>query len=161
MSSTRSLSLSISPARWPEHLPVVQRLFRDYAAGLGVDLGFQDFEAELAGLPGRYAPPAGRVLLAWRGTQALACVAMRPVDAVTVEMKRLYVQPEARGEQLGSRLVQQLFEDARSAGYARMCLDTLPSMGAALRLYEAMGFKPVAPYVFNPIPGAMFLGVGL
>jgi ribosomal protein S18 acetylase RimI-like enzyme len=149
---------TIRPARLPEDLPLVRALFREYADGLGVDLCFQDFDAELAGLPGRYAPPPGRLMLAWDGAQAVGCVALRPVDADTCEMKRLYVRPGARGGQLGRRLAERICDEARAAGYRRICLDTLPEMAAAIRLYASLGFEPVEPYVHNPVPGALFLG---
>lgn len=149
---------SIRPARWPEDLPIVRALFVEYARGLGVDLGFQDFDAELDALPGKYAPPAGRVLLAWRDDEALGCVALRPVRDSVCEMKRLYVRAPARGMRLGRRLAERICDEARDAGYGRICLDTLSTMREARRLYEALGFEPVAPYVFNPLPGAMFLG---
>src|SRR5512139_825148 len=93
--------IEIRPAESPRDLPVIRELFREYADGLGIDLGFQDFETELATLPGRYAPPRGRLLLAWRGAEALGCVALRPLDDGACEMKRLYVRPAARGHQLG------------------------------------------------------------
>lgn len=151
------MSVEIRPAAIPADLPAVRALFREYADGLGIDLCFQDFETELATLPGKYAPPAGRLLLAWRGEQPLGCVALRAVDADTAEMKRLYVRPAARGLSLGRRLAERICEEARAAGYRRICLDTLPSMTAAVSLYRAMGFAPTAPYVYNPIPDALFL----
>lgn len=151
----------IRAAALPGDLPLVRRLFREYADSLAVDLCFQDFEAELAGLPGKYAPPRGRLLLARDGDDAAGCVAMRPVDGGTCEMKRLYVRPAWRGARLGRRLAERVCSEAREAGYARICLDTLPSMEAALALYRALGFRPVAPYVHNPVPGAIFLGLDL
>jgi len=149
--------IAIEPAQFPRDLPVVETLFREYADGLEIDLSFQDFESELAALPGKYAPPAGRLLLAWKGSQALGCVALRPISSDTCEMKRLYVRPAARGEQWGRRLAERICDEARAAGYRRVSLDTLPSMRAAVRLYTSMGFRLVEPYAFNPIPGAMFL----
>ena len=151
----------IRPALLPRDLDVVRGLFREYAASLGVDLGFQDFDAELAGLPGKYAPPAGRLLLAWHDGQPLGCVALRPLDADGCEMKRLYVRPQARGEGLGRQLAERICREARAAGYARICLDTLPAMAAAQSLYRDLGFVAVEPYVFNPIPGARFLALDL
>lgn len=151
----------IRPARWPADLATVRRLFRDYADRLDVDLCFQGFDAELAQLPGRYAPPAGQLLLAWRGDEAVGCVALRPLDARVGEMKRLYVSPQARGEQLGRRLVEQLCQAARDAGYERLVLDTLPSMAAAQALYRSIGFRPAEAYGFNPVPGAAFLSLDL
>jgi GNAT superfamily N-acetyltransferase len=148
----------IRPADPNKDLPVVRRLFREYAAGLGIDLCFQGFEAELATLPGRYAPPRGRLLLAWSDGEPVGCAALRPLEGDACEMKRLYVQPAARGCQLGRRLAQGICEEARKAGYRRIFLDTLPTMSAAMRLYSELGFKAVEPYVFNPIEGAIFLG---
>lgn len=153
--------VEIRPAEFPLHQALVQRLFREYADGLGIDLCFQDFEAELAGLPGKYAPPTGRLLLAWADGQPVGCVALRHLGDGACEMKRLYLRPQARGTRLGRRLAERICAEARAAGYARICLDTLPSMAAAVRVYEELGFRPVAPYVFNPIPQAMFLGLDL
>lgn len=150
--------IAIREARWPQDRAVVRTLFVDYARELGIDLDFQHFDAELAALPGKYAAPAGRLLLAWQDAEAAGCVALRPVGGDTCEMKRLYVRPESRGAQLGRRLAERICDEARVAGYARICLDTLSSLRAARRLYESLGFEPVEPYVFNPVPGAMFLG---
>lgn len=149
--------LEIHPARLPTDLPVVRALFRAYANGLGIDLSFQNFDDELAALPGKYAPPSGRLLIAWDGENAVGCVAMRPIDASNCEMKRLYVHPSTRGTQLGRRLAERICAEARDAGYARICLDTLPTMTAAQALYRSLGFAPIAPYVFNPIEGTQFL----
>ncbi len=136
-------------------------LFREYAASLNVDLGFQDFEAELVGLPGKYEPPQGRLLVAWRGCEAVGCVALRQLAGGDCEMKRLYVRPQARGEQLGRRLAERICQEGRTAGYTRICLDTMPAMAAAQQLYRAMGFQAIEPYVFNPVPGALFLALTL
>ncbi len=151
----------IRPADLPRDLEVVRALFAEYAGSLGIDLAFQGFVRELAELPGKYQPPAGRLLLAWNGAQAVGCVALRPLDAATCEMKRLYVRPEARGGRLGRRLVERVCREARDAGYARICLDTLPMMVSAQALYESLGFVPTEPYVFNPIPGTKFLALDL
>ncbi|CAN7355229.1 GNAT family N-acetyltransferase [Variovorax sp. LjRoot84] len=153
--------IEIKAAELPRDLDTVRVLFREYAESLGIDLEFQGFEAEVAALPGKYEPPAGRILLAWRGTDALGCIALRPIDASTGEMKRLYVRPQARGEQLGRRLAERVCQEAREAGYARICLDTLPTMGAAQGLYQSLGFRSIEPYVFNPIPGTKFLALDL
>ncbi|WP_426752323.1 GNAT family N-acetyltransferase [Myxococcus sp. Y35] len=151
----------IEPARLPADVPDIRALWREYAESLGIDLSFQDFEAELATLPGKYAAPHGRLLLARRGEEVLGGVALRPLSAETCEMKRLFVRPAARGEQLGRRLAERICAEAREAGYRHICLDTLQSLSAALRLYTSMGFRPIAPYVFNPLPGALFLGLDL
>lgn len=158
---TPAAPIDIRPARLPDHLAVVRRLFRAYAEGLGIDLAFQGFEEELAALPGKYAPPGGRLLLAWRGDDAIGCVALRPVSEDTAEMKRLYVRPDVRGAQLGRRLAERICDEARAAGYRRICLDTLPTMHAAVALYRALGFAPTAPYVYNPLPDALFLARAL
>ncbi len=154
-------AIDIRPAAFPADLPTVKALFLEYAAGLGFDLCFQGFDEELATLPGKYAPPAGRLLLAGSGEEAAGCVALRPLQGDACEMKRLYVRPAARGLQVGRRLAERICDEARAAGYRRILLDTLPSMSEAVRLYTALGFRPVAPYVFNPIPGALFLGLDL
>jgi ribosomal protein S18 acetylase RimI-like enzyme len=156
-----SMIIDLRPADFPRDVETVRDLFREYADSLGVDLEFQDFAAEVAALPGKYAPPAGRLLLAWRGKEALGCIGLRPLDLNTCEMKRLYVRPEARGEQLGRRLVERLCAEAREAGYTRICLDTLPAMGTAQALYRSLGFQAIEPYVFNPIPGTQFLALDL
>jgi len=148
-------------AEFPRDLAEVRSLFREYADGLGIDLGFQDFEAEMAELPGKYAEPEGRLFLAWSGTAAIGCVALRPLAGDSCEMKRLYVRPQARGEQLGRRLVQHICKEALEAGYSRIYLDTLPTMEAAQQLYQSLGFRPTEPYVFNPIPGTRYLTLDL
>jgi ribosomal protein S18 acetylase RimI-like enzyme len=151
----------IRAATFPQDLATVRALFREYAAGLGIDLCFQGFEQELAQLPGKYAEPAGRVLLAGKPQEDVGCVALRPLENGDCEMKRLYVRASARGEQLGRRLTQRICEEARAAGYGRICLDTLDSMQAALALYHSLGFREIAPYVYNPIAGARYLALEL
>lgn len=148
---------SILHADMPRDLATVRALFREYADGLGVDLCFQGFDAELAELPGKYAAPGGRLMLAWRGEQPVGCVAMRPLTNGDCEMKRLYVRPEMRGARLGRQLVERICAEACEAGYGRIFLDTLPSMTAAIGLYTAFGFTDTAPYVFNPVPGVRYL----
>jgi len=152
---------SIEPARFPLHLDVVRTLFREYATGLGFKLCFQGFDEELATLPGKYAAPAGGLLLALRGDEALGCVAFRPLKDGDCEMKRLYIRPAARGQKLGRRLAVQVCEAARNAGYRRICLDTIDTMREAIALYESLGFQEIAPYVFNPIAGAKYFARAL
>jgi GNAT superfamily N-acetyltransferase len=149
--------MTIRPAADAADFETVRTLFREYAAWLQVDLCFQGFEQELAGLPGNYAPPRGRLLLAEEGAQAAGCISLRPIDAETCEMKRLFIREPFRGTGLGRRLVEALLSEARTIGYRRIRLDTLPQMGAAHRLYDSMGFREIAPYYFNPVPGTRFL----
>jgi GNAT superfamily N-acetyltransferase len=135
----------------------VRVLFHEYAASLPFALDFQDFDRELADLPGAYAPPRGALLLA-RGA---GCVGLRPIDEATCELKRLYVRPSARGTGLGRRLTEAVIAEARRLGYARMRLDTVAGMDAAQSLYERLDFREIAPYRPNPVPGARFLELEL
>jgi ribosomal protein S18 acetylase RimI-like enzyme len=153
--------VEIRPARRDE-LPLVRELFREYADSLGVDLSFQGFEDELARLPGEYAPPRGALLLACEGGDAAGCVAIRPLEPIEVcELKRLNVRAASRGGGLGRSLTLAAIDEARRLGYARMRLDTLPSMAAARRLYAGLGFREIEPYRFNPIDGTQFLELDL
>ncbi len=138
-------------------LEEVRALFGEYAASLPFALDFQDFDRELAELPGTYAPPRGALLLA-RGA---GCVGLRPIDETTCEMKRLYVRSSARGTGLGRRLAEAVVSEARRLGYARMRLDTVPGMDSAQALYAQLGFQEIPPYRPNPIPGARFLELQL
>ena len=142
-------------------IPGVAALFREYQESLGVDLGFQGFEAELKALPGRYAPPSGRLLVARSGDGLFGCVALQSLGGDECEMKRLYVRPGTRGSGMGRRLVERVIDEARGIGYRRMRLDTLPGMRSAMRLYESLGFADVAPYRFNPVPGTRYLALDL
>jgi GNAT superfamily N-acetyltransferase len=124
---------------------------------LGVDLCFQGFEQELASLPGAYAPPRGRLLLALDEGEAVGCVALRPLGDDVCEMKRLYLRPTHRGDGRGRMLAERIMDEARALGYRTMRLDTLPMMKDAIALYERLGFRPIDPYYANPVPGALFL----
>jgi GNAT superfamily N-acetyltransferase len=153
----------IAPIRSDDELAAVAALFRAYAASLGIDLTYQDFDAELAGLPGKYAPPAGELLLARDDAATpLGCVGLRPrAPDGCCEMKRLYTVPAARGLGLGRALVTTVVGAARRIGYREMRLDTLPSMGKAIALYQAEGFVEIAPYYDTPVRGTIFLALRL
>jgi GNAT superfamily N-acetyltransferase len=140
-----------------DELELVATLFRAYAAALDVDLSFQEFDHELASLPGDYAPDRrGALLLAWLGDSCCGCVALRAFDDEQCEMKRLYVRADSRGLGAGRLLAEAVIERARQLGYRRMLLDTLPAMREAHALYRRLGFVETAPYRFNPVPGAAF-----
>lgn len=157
--------IELVPADGPEAVAAVRELFREYAASLGIDLCFQNFEHELATLPGEYAPPHGALLLALVDGEPAGCVAMRPLPesdhANACEMKRLFVRRAFRRFGLGRLLAQQLMEQATQAGHSCMLLDTLDDMEAARGLYASLGFVEIPPYYFNPIPGAHYLKVEL
>jgi GNAT superfamily N-acetyltransferase len=154
---------TISPVRTADELEAAAGLFAAYAASLPIDLGYQDFEAELASLPGKYAPPRGELLLA-RGLDGipLGCVGLRPIPPEgCCEMKRLYLAPAARGTGLGRALAEAVVGEARGLGYRELRLDTLGSMASAIRLYERMGFVRIAPY-YAPTPaGTIFMALAL
>ena len=134
-----------------------RRLFEEYAASLGFDLAFQDFDREIASLPGDYASPKGAILLAEDDSGVAGCVALRPFADETCEMKRLYVRPAHRGSGLGKLLAEAVLAEARVRGYRSMRLDTVPGMEAAMALYRSLGFREIGPYRANPIPGALFM----
>jgi len=139
----------------------VRALFKEYAASLGVDLCFQNFEKELTSLPGDYDPPTGRLLVAVDETRLAGCVALRRIDDQVCEMKRLYVRPAYRGTGLGRRLAETVISAAREIGYAQMRLDTLPSMKEAINLYHSLGFVEIPSYRFNPLEGVKYLELAL
>ena len=152
--------MNIVDGHGAEHVPVVRALFEEYAASLGVDLGFQDFERELAELPGEYVPPGGRLLLALDSEPA-GCVGLRPFAPGVCEMKRLYVRPASRGTGLGRRLAEGVVAAGRDAGYERMRLDTLPAMAAARALYRSLGFVEIDAYRPNPVHGTTYFELAL
>jgi carbonic anhydrase len=139
-----------------------RELFREYSAWVEIDLCFQNFEKELAELPGDYAEPDGRLFLAARDGQLAGCIAMRKIDEGVCEMKRLFVREAFRGHGLGRQLVEFVIREATEIGYERMRLDTLPpKMNDAVKLYRSFGFKEIQPYYNNPVPGAKFMELSL
>lgn len=154
--------LRIDSAISPEDVAHARTLFSEYAAELnGVDLEFQGFAQELETLPGAYAPPRGCLLLARHSGSVAGCIALRPIDETTCEMKRMYVRPKFRKLQIGSALAQVLVAEARRLGYERMRLDTLPTMRSAIRLYESLGFERIAPYYDTPVADTVFMELEL
>ena len=146
--------LEIAPARAAD-LGEVKRMFVEYSALVSEALCFQGFEQELAGLPGAYAPPSGALLVARDGEAAAGCVALRRVDGGTGEMKRMFVREPWRGAGLGRRLALAIIAEAKQRGYARVVLDTLPRLSAAIALYRDLGFRETGPYLSCPTPGAL------
>ena len=142
-------------------IEAVRALLGEYAAGLSFPLDFQNFDDELAGLPGAYAPPRGALLLARDGGAALGCVALRRLEGRTCEMKRLFVRPGRRGGGVGRALALAIIAEGRRLGYSRMRLDTVPGMEAAQSLYEQLGFREIEPYTVNPVAGVRFLELEL
>ena len=161
------LPQSIRAATTASDFAQVRALFREYVEWLAVDLCFQDFDTELATLPGAYAPPRGMLMLAGPLDAAVACIALRPLATdggssdTIAEVKRLYVGPVARGTGLGRRLVQTVIDGARAIGYREMKLDTLDRMVEARSLYAKLGFRECAPYYHNPIAGAVYMALEL
>lgn len=157
------MALTITPVQTECDLDDVRALFRDYAASLDVDLALQGFNAELAILPGKYAPPGGALLLARdENGRALGCIGLRPLDRPgACEIKRLYVRPEGRGTGAGRALTREVIASAAAAGYREILLDTLPQMTAAIALYRALGFEEVPAYWNSPLPGTLYFGKAL
>jgi putative acetyltransferase len=152
----------LAEAHAPEDVAQVRRLFRAYADWLEVDLCFQDFERELADLPGCYAPPAGRLLIARVGGEVVGCVGLRPLEPGTCEMKRLWVEPGFAGRGIGRALAESIIAAARQIGYRRMRLDTIPGrMPAAQHLYASLGFREIPAYYHNPLPAVVMLELEL
>ena len=154
--------MQIIEAETPEDIQQARELFREYEAWLNVDLCFQNFEKELTELPGAYATPTGRLLLAFEDDDLAGCVALRKISDDVCEMKRLFLRPQFHGRGLGRKLAQRIIHEARAIGYQRMRLDTLSEqMGNAIGLYRALGFREIPPYYDNPVPGALFLELDL
>lgn len=154
--------MKIIQAKSPEEIQEVRKLFEEYVAWLGINLCFQNFDKEVAELPGDYAPPSGRLTLATESDDVAGCVALRRIGEDVCEMKRLYIRPQFRGRGLGRTLTENLIHEARSIGYKRMRLDTLPGrMDRAIAMYRLLGFKNIEPYYNNPVEGAAFMELEL
>ena len=149
-------------AESPNDMPHVRELFLEYAGSLGFSLCFQNFDEELKGLPGEYAPPNGRLLLVRCGGEIAGCVALHKLELGVCEMKRLYLRPAFRGKGLGRVLAQNIIEQAREIGYSRMRLDTVePVMSDAVAMYRRLGFREIPAYRSNPMPGALYMELEL
>lgn len=155
------VKLTFVHAESAEEIEQARTLFKEYATSLGVDLCFQNFDQELRELPGEYSPPEGVLLLAFQGQDLAGCVALRKISDDVCEMKRLFARPQFRGQGIGRALATRIIEEGRKRGYRRMRLDTLPSMKQAIPLYYSFGFKPIEPYRYNPVEGAIFMELEL
>jgi ribosomal protein S18 acetylase RimI-like enzyme len=162
-SATSALNgLAVTQAESPAQIAQARELFLEYAQSLGFSLCFQNFDKELAGLPGDYAPPEGRLLLVECEGQLAGCVALHKLDSGVCEMKRLYLRSQFRGKGLGRALTERIIAEARQIGYRRMRLDTVePVMKDAVAMYRKLGFKEIAPYRPNPIAGTMYMELEL
>ncbi|MDQ3665158.1 MAG: GNAT family N-acetyltransferase [Acidobacteriota bacterium] len=157
-----SFPVNIVQAQSSEDIDRTRELFVEYASSLGIDLCFQNFEKELAELPGEYVPPTGRLFLAFDEDQISGCIALRGLGQRACELKRLYVRPEFRGKGLGRELTQAVIDTAREIGYDRVRLDTLPGkMDRAIAMYRSLGFREIEAYCHNPVPGATFMELSL
>ncbi|MDQ3799392.1 MAG: GNAT family N-acetyltransferase [Acidobacteriota bacterium] len=153
------MKIEIIQAETPAQIEQARVLFREYEAWLGLNLCFQNFAEELAGLPGRYAAPSGRLFLALAdGEKPAGCIALRKLEEGVCEMKRLFVREDFRGRKIGDILIEKLIEEARAIGYRKMRLDTYPpKMAKAVRLYEAHGFREIPPYYHNPFGETLYM----
>jgi putative acetyltransferase len=155
-------TVQIEQATSPQQMALARTLFQEYGASLGFSLCFQNFDKELAGLPGYYSPPKGRLLIAYLDVEAAGCVALHEFEPGVAEMKRLYVRPAFRGKRVGLALANAIIQAAREIGYERMRLDTVPSeMADAVKMYQRLGFQEIAPYRVNPQPGTLYMELDL
>ena len=155
-------ALALTQVTSDEQIRSARELFKEYEASIGVSLCFQSFDKELAELPGKYAPPSGRLLLAYLDNQLVGCIALRKIDERTCEMKRLFLRSDARGKGVGRKLVTAVIDEARMIGYEQIRLDTMPGrMDTAIALYEAVGFKEIAPYYDTPVGDTKFMELRL
>jgi putative acetyltransferase len=162
IANTSGSVLEAVQAESQEQIAAIRELFLEYAQSLSFSLCFQSFDKELAGLPGDYAPPDGRMLLATSEGQAAGCVALHRIEDGICEMKRLYVRPQFRGKGLGKALAERVINEARAIGYEKLRLDTVESeMRAAVAMYRQLGFREIAPYRPNPIDGALYMELEL
>lgn len=162
MLSTNNLELHAVQAESAEQIAIARELFVEYGKSLGFSLCFQGFDKELAELPGDYAPPQGRLLLATLSGEVAGCIALHKIDGDACEMKRLYVRPQFRGKGLGKALAARIIHEARAIGYMKLRLDTVePVMRAAVAIYRQLGFREIAPYRENPIDGASYMELDL
>ena len=152
--------MEIKEAIQPGDIEDARTLFREYERWLGLSLCFQNFEQELESLPGKYAPPLGRLLLVYDDKALAGCIALRPIDETTCEMKRLFLRPEFHGKGFGRKMIDRLLHEARQIGYSRMNLDTMPGrMDQAISLYRAFGFEEIEPYYDTPVSETIFMGL--
>jgi putative acetyltransferase len=154
--------ISFTQVESPQQISLARELFLEYARSLGFSLCFQNFDEELSGLPGDYAPPEGRLLLAHYQGELAGCVALHPLSAEICEMKRLYLRPQFRGKGLGLILANRIIAEARKIGYRHMRLDTVePVMKDAVAMYRRLGFREIAPYCENPMAGTLYMELEL
>ena len=152
------MKIEIVQAAAPEHIEQAQKLFREYEAWFGMNLCFQNFDEEVANLPGKYAAPTGRLLLAFADEKLAGCIALRKLEDGVCEMKRLFVREGFRGRKLGNIMIEKLIEEARTIGYEKVRLDTFPpKMAKAVELYESHGFHEIPPYYHNPYGEALYM----
>jgi len=154
--------LKLIQPQTPDEIEVARQLFREYESWLGLSLCFQGFEEELRGLPGKYTPPDGRLLLAFVDYELGGCIALRKLEDGICEMKRLFVREQFRGQRIGQQLIERIIDEARFAGYKAMRLDTFPpKMGKAVKLYESYSFREIPPYYENPHGETLFMELKL